>query len=402
MAGRRKKSLPTCRWIGYAEGQVTLQGRRLGIVVALVSTGVMMATGAVPAEPRDVPGSRGSEVSHAALSTPAPELRWAVRANSATGLVGRIRGGTATRPTPRRVAISVVHQPRADGFLQMTPLPPGCSYAGLGLECHGLYKSGSGVSSGHVITNVGSSDAHIGQTFIDYDSEMVVGEVVDVVPPGGSKSYYLGVLSFIPDGYTGYASIVSDQPITGTVSANYTPTPTPTPTRTYTPTPTPTPHRVFLPVILESYTPPEELYYDDGTRESGVVSDAYAVAAVKFHVSSPRQLVALKYHVRAVGEMKPVQLLVFDGSCNILYSAQATPTSEWFQCDVSQSNITVSGEFYVGFQWLPDSAANVVNVGRDTSSTPQSRSYLGTLTDGECSQMKLIDDSNYMIRALVR
>lgn len=184
-----------------------------------------------------------------------------------------------------------------------------------------------------------------------------------------------------------------------------TPTNTPTSTATHTHTPTRTPTstptaRVYLPLILR-YTeaPLEELFFDDGSAESGFVTWPGGVGAVRFTVPSPRQVKTLKYFV--FGQMKPVRLHVCDASWNSIYSTEVVPSQGWFERDVSDEHIIVNGDFFVVFQW-PTESPNGPWLGLDkTPPHHYGRSYLGNL-DPESPPHPIDYDEDYMIRVVVQ
>ena len=151
----------------------------------------------------------------------------------------------------------------------------------------------------------------------------------------------------------------------------------PTPTPTYTPVPG-----------------QKELYYDDGGAELALVSSPGAVAAVRFHVPLESQVLRLKFHVS--DQIKDVRVHVLDADFNSIYSQVVTPSSGWFEVDISDGKVFVNGDFYVGLEWISESSEGPW-LSIDTSFPHHMESWLGTLGD----KGDLKPDADYMIRAVV-
>jgi len=73
-----------------------------------------------------------------------------------------------------------------------------------------------------------------------------------------------------------------------------------------------------------------------------------------------------------------VKVHVLDANFNIQYSRAVTPSSGWFDVDISTNGVNVNGDFYVGWEWLSFSDP-VAGPWLGVDNTPPSydRSYLG-------------------------
>lgn len=132
--------------------------------------------------------------------------------------------------------------------------------------------------------------------------------------------------------------------------------------------------RVYLPLVTRNYppVPTEELTYDDGQAES---SQSYTTGngfAVRFTPpGGAGRLVRARYFF--VAPVAPIEVHVWDAGRNDLATPfTATPSGDgWFDVDLSSLNLTVSGDFYVGFLHTVDTDPTL---GVDTSA-PDGRSY---------------------------
>lgn len=136
-----------------------------------------------------------------------------------------------------------------------------------------------------------------------------------------------------------------------------------------------------------------ELLYDDGVAEISFNSAANSVAAVRFSISSEIQLLMLEYWISARGKekMNKVNVHVLDATFRSVYFREVTPSPGWFVVDISDANVVVSGDFYVGFQWTNDGPPYL---GVDRTPPYNRRSYLGSI--GSPGMPK--ENENYMIR----
>jgi len=193
--------------------------------------------------------------------------------------------------------------------------------------------------------------------------------------------------------------------VTITPTSTFTPTPTNTPTRTPTPTPTgtrtpiPTEFRIYLPLIVKNYSsspqPQIELFYDDGEADFGFVTSPGGMGAVKFTVSSEAQIRKLKFYIG--DEMKNVRVHVLGADFDSIFSREVTPSEGWFEVDISSDKVFVSGDFYVGWQWITE-CPNGPWLGVDNTPPHHQRSYVGT-PGGAPNPVP--SDEDYMIRAVV-
>lgn len=85
------------------------------------------------------------------------------------------------------------------------------------VELHGLQKDVNGISSRYVITNQSATTGTLMHTYYDNAGNPVDEPRSSEVPALESRIYALQEVESIPSGYTGYAIIVSDVPITGAV-----------------------------------------------------------------------------------------------------------------------------------------------------------------------------------------
>ncbi len=156
---------------------------------------------------------------------------------------------------------------------------------------------------------------------------------------------------------------------------------------------------IYLPLVLHSGqhpptptpTPAEsELSYDDGTAESNQSYTTGNGFAVRFTPpGGGSKLVRARFYF--IAPVAPIAVHVWDTNHSDLISPiTATPTGDgWFDVDLSAANLTVNGDFYLGFLYTQDAAPTI---GTDTSD-PDGRSY-----EVPWEQKTGLD---YMIRAVV-
>jgi len=146
----------------------------------------------------------------------------------------------------------------------------------------------------------------------------------------------------------------------------------------------------------------QELSYDDGGVDFGFVCGLNCVAAVKFSVHSQVQVLKLRYYI--FGEIIRFRVHVLDSGFNSIYSKDVTPSltsPHWFEVDVSDADIRVSGDFFVGLEWIStrsESGQTGPWLGVDTTPPHHKRSYLGRL--GHPGSPK--EGEDYMIRVIVK
>ncbi len=118
------------------------------------------------------------------------------------------------------------------GVNTLDTLPPFVST----VELRGLQKGVNGISSRYVITNQSSMTGTLLHSYYDYAGNPVGETWISQLPAFASQIYSLDEIESIPTGYTGYAIIVSDALITGTVLP-------------------PSPWFVYLPLVLREPPP---------------------------------------------------------------------------------------------------------------------------------------------------
>ncbi|HID18720.1 TPA: hypothetical protein EYP27_04175 [Candidatus Bathyarchaeota archaeon] len=99
--------------------------------------------------------------------------------------------------------------------------------------------------------------------------------------------------------------------------------------------------------------PTQELAFDDGSADFGFICSINCVAAVKFSVPSQMRVLKLKYYIW--GEITRIRVHVLDSNARSIYSKEVLPSSSsphWLEVDLSDANVIVNGEFFVGFEWI--------------------------------------------------
>jgi len=151
--------------------------------------------------------------------------------------------------------------------------------------------------------------------------------------------------------------------------------------------------KIYLPLVARNYVPGVELAYDDGVAESWQSHDEDSGFAVLFTTpDAAAQLVRARYYLDGATGANPIEVHVWDDAHNDLITPlEVTPPAGegWLDVDLSGYNLTVSGDFYVGF--LYPGAAYDPSLGMDTT-LPDGRSY-------EVPWQTVGND--YMIRAVV-
>ena len=164
------------------------------------------------------------------------------------------------------------------------------------------------------------------------------------------------------------------------------------------------PYERFMPLVVRNYREyPQatELSYDDGSAEFGFVAWPGAIAAVRFSAPFELQVTKLKFHVW--GEMQDIRVHILNASQNSVYSLVTTPAPGWFEVDISGANVAVSGDFFVGWQWISE-PRNGPWLCVDTDPPYNQRSFLGSEGNlfhkgsGTPDEQK----EDYLIRAVVR
>ncbi len=151
--------------------------------------------------------------------------------------------------------------------------------------------------------------------------------------------------------------------------------------------------QIYLPLVLQAQQSQSEteLAYDDGVAESSQSNDTRNGFAVRFTPpSGGAKLLRARFYF--MGSMAPIDVHVWDLShFDLLYpTITATPTGDgWFDVDISERNLTLNEDFYLGFKYTED---YVPTLGVDTSA-PDGRSWKWS--------WEAQNDLDYMIRAVV-
>lgn len=154
---------------------------------------------------------------------------------------------------------------------------------------------------------------------------------------------------------------------------------------------------VYLPLILGNYTAPTELAYDDGTAESDQSWDQLGNGfAVQFAApGGAARLTGARFYLNTAAAYHPIQVHVWDddpGHTDLITPFEATPPAGmgWFDVDLSSYDLTVDGDFYVGFLYAAQHSDP--SLGVDTSAAD------GYSYEVPWEQQTGLD---YMIRAVV-
>jgi hypothetical protein len=146
-----------------------------------------------------------------------------------------------------------------------------------------------------------------------------------------------------------------------------------------------------------------ELYYDDGTAETGVTLGTPGTSlAVRFFLSDfglsgTYKVRTVRYYIYDIPGASTFTVRVYgsDGSAELCCSPRldVSPSATgWYDVDLTAYSVVVSGNFYVAIEFrLVMSPV----IGEDTTS-PHSRSYFGSP-----GSWTLSTTANYMISAIV-
>jgi uncharacterized repeat protein (TIGR01451 family) len=148
--------------------------------------------------------------------------------------------------------------------------------------------------------------------------------------------------------------------------------------------------RVYLPLVLKAYAPETELAYDDGDMDTNTSWEVGKGFAVRFTPAGQAQLMRARYYLL---DPRPIEVHVWDEDRTDLITPFTADTDQdgWNDVDLSSYNVTVSGDFYLGFIHLEDYRPTL---GIDTTSADD-RSFE---VDSEYWEQQT---SDYMIRAVV-
>ena len=143
---------------------------------------------------------------------------------------------------------------------------------------------------------------------------------------------------------------------------------------------------------------PYELSYDNGTAEFFFNACVGCIAAVRFSVNSSVQILKLRYFIS--GETLLFRVHVLNSDFTPIFSRDVRASSEdphWFEVDISDANVVVNGDFFVGLEWrTPYDSGPRPWLGAETKS-PYRRSYLGSFP-----YPAPIYKDNYLIRVVVQ
>jgi hypothetical protein len=149
--------------------------------------------------------------------------------------------------------------------------------------------------------------------------------------------------------------------------------------------------QLFLPLIVLPDQQSYEIAYDDGVAEASQSYIAGNGFAVRFtpEAGGVRLLRARYYFLAPVA---PIQVHVWDAQHNDLITPfNATPAGDgWFDVDLTQFNLTLNGDFYVGYLHTQDTDPTLAS----DLSAPDGRSY-----EVPWEQKNGLD---YLIRVVVR
>ena len=149
---------------------------------------------------------------------------------------------------------------------------------------------------------------------------------------------------------------------------------------------------VYLPFVAKGYPPPpeQELAYDDGAMDTNTSWETGKGFAVRFTPPGQVQLMRARYYLL---DPRPIEVHVWDANRTDLITPFTANTNQdgWNDVDLSAYNITVSGDFYVGFLHLEDYRPTL---GVDTTSADL-RSFE---VDGAYWEQQT---SDYMMRAVI-
>jgi hypothetical protein len=149
-------------------------------------------------------------------------------------------------------------------------------------------------------------------------------------------------------------------------------------------------HRVLLPAVMNSYAAPTELAFDDGTMDTTASWETGKGFAVCFSPpGGSAKLQAARYYVQ---DPVAIEVHVWDVDGHELITAFQTTLAQdgWNDVDLSSYDLTVTGDFCVGFLHAEDYRPTL---GVDTSGGGHSFEVDGAYWE--------LQSSDYMIRAVV-
>lgn len=145
-----------------------------------------------------------------------------------------------------------------------------------------------------------------------------------------------------------------------------------------------------------------ELFYDDGTAETGSSSFAGSMLGVKFSLPagwSAAKLLTARYYIYGAPNTFRVHIylpaLFSLPLTDLIPPLDVTPSATgWFSVDLSSYGLVVSEDFYIALEFLVDGQPFL---GHDTSSPNAGHSYYGQVSTGFYQNAAL----NLMVRVEV-
>jgi hypothetical protein len=144
------------------------------------------------------------------------------------------------------------------------------------------------------------------------------------------------------------------------------------------------------------YGPQQELTYDDGVAGFGIAVAPPGMAAVKFSAGSLVKVEKLRFFVW--GAQRDMRVHILDNRFNSVYSRLVIPGDGWLEVDISAENVFVSGDFYIGWQWITE-GPNGPWLGFDVGFPHHQHSYIGVPAG---IPQPAESDIDLMIRVVVR
>ena len=158
-----------------------------------------------------------------------------------------------------------------------------------------------------------------------------------------------------------------------------------------------TPRMLYLPLTVKEFAPSLEISYDDGEADSNQSNELDSGFAVRFSTpDGPAVLQTVRIYLLQAANDHPIQIHVWDVDHNDLIPArQFSPAAGegWYDFDFSAQNLSVDGDFYIGFLYAGAEAFYDPSIGVDSDAPLDGRSY-------EVPWMQV--SSDYMIRVTLR
>ncbi|MBN2147932.1 MAG: hypothetical protein JW726_11110 [Anaerolineales bacterium] len=156
-----------------------------------------------------------------------------------------------------------------------------------------------------------------------------------------------------------------------------------------------TTYLTYLPLVLKNSVATEEWSFDDGAWDSWQSNDLDAGFAVRFPVEDgPVVLQSARFYLDGATGTHPIDVHVWDVDRNDLITPiQVTPPAGmgWYSIDLTDQNLTLDEEFYLGFVYLEASFDPSIGVDYDPPISGNSYEF----------PWEVMNDRNYMIHAVV-